>query len=328
MRIGARSVAAAGLLSAFLLLGSGGSPAAAQDIGSDCPVFPGQTHSQIIRGVEGRLEGDWALAIKTTERSAKRLKDKGEDPSQAILFAQVLTCLRDEVKAGRHADLVAAAKANPKPEPNTATNGRAQAGATTATTAAATTEPAGTATMGTAAAGAATSPPPSPAPSTTQSGIDISALAPGSATGTAATSIDVAPQQGTTSLAGGTLAAGAQPAPAPAVPLNSQPVIVSGGGAVALPGTAESYGGSGQPQVAALPASGGYVGQACNYFTRPLQETINGISHTNRYGEGEWVCHGGEMYACTGGAWEDKGGCAQYSKWEQRLSSALEVYPR
>lgn len=270
------------LTAALVALALQARPAAGQDIGSACPVFPGQTHGQIVRGVEGRLQGDWALAIKTTERSAKRLKDKGEDPSQAILFAQVLACLQNEVAAGRHDGLVAAARANPKPEPGTATNGR---------------EP-----DQTAAAQPAPQPTlqPTPQPAPVESG------------GVAA----VTPQQ---------------PAeePAAAAPAAiGQPVIVSSGG-VALPGTAESYSqtGGGQPQVAAVP-SGGYAGQACNYFTRPLEEVINGLRHLNRYGEGEWVCHAGEMYACYGGLWESQGACDQYKNWETRLSTKIEAFPR
>ena len=291
------------LAAALVALALQARPAAAQDIGSACPVFPGQTHGQIVRGVEGRLQGDWALAIKTTERSAKRLKDKGEDPSQAILFAQVLACLQNEVKAGRHDGLVAEARANPKPELNTATNGRQQ-GQTAA-------QPA---------------PAPQPAPGTaaqpaqgqagqgqTAPGIDVGALAPGSLAGQ-----PQSPAINSPSI----------DAPAPGT-AGGQPTVVDSGGVV-LPGTAESYalnGGAQQPQVAAVPADS-YVGQACNYFTRPAEEVINGLRHLNRYGEGEWVCHQGQMYACYDGVWAGQGACEQYNSWETRLSSKIEAYPR
>lgn len=285
------------LAAALVALALQARPAAGQDIGSACPVFPAQSHGQIVRGVEGRLQGDWALAIKTTERSAKRLKEKGEDPSQAILFSQVLACLQNEVKAGRHDGLVAEARANPKPEPNTATNGRQQ---------------------DQTAAQPAPAPQPAPQPADggqTASGIDIGVLAPGS-------------------LAGGETQSPAINSPsidsqAPAAPAGGQPTVVDSGGVV-LPGTAESYalnGGAPQPQVAAVPADS-YVGQACNYFTRPLEEVINGLRHLNRYGEGEWVCHQGEMYACYDGVWAGQGACEQYNSWETRLSNKIEAFPR
>ncbi|HKY94976.1 MAG TPA: hypothetical protein VJL84_06695, partial [Kiloniellales bacterium] len=110
-----RSLRACGAAVLALLLGLAGAPAfAVDDIDSDCPVFEGRTHAQILQGVEGRLKGDWKLAIRTTERSAKRIKDKGGDPTEALLFVEVLKCLQQEVAAGRHADAVAQAKADPR----------------------------------------------------------------------------------------------------------------------------------------------------------------------------------------------------------------------
>lgn len=279
-----------GVVLAGLLTGALAGGAAAQQVNSQCPEYPGQTHAQILRGVEGRLKGDWGLAIKTTERSVKRLKDKGQDASQAELFVAVLTCLRDEVKGGLHAAAVEAAREAGKPEEGTpAPPGKAEAG--------------GGAVQGTALA----APAPAPAPETTQP------LAPGSA----------APL----------------PAPGSGEAVQPAPVIVSGDGA-ALPGTAESYGQAAQPapqpaaqpQVAAVapaaPAGGDYSGMACAYFTRPYEEIVNGIRHINRYNEGEWACHAGTMYACTGGQWEKKGACESFNRWETRMTETLESVPR
>jgi hypothetical protein len=111
------------------------------------------------------------------------------------------------------------------------------------------------------------------------------------------------------------------------------PVVVAGDG-VALPGTAESYGnGSTEQQVeqqAALPlnAEEDYSGKACVYFTRPLEETVDGVRHINRYLEGEWVCHQSAMYACIGGVWAPKGPCEKFSRWETRSTDVLEAEPR
>lgn len=288
------------LLLGALLAGLAGGGAAAQQVNSQCPAYPGQTHAQILRGVEGRLDGDWALAIKTTERSVKRLKDKGQDASQAQLFVTVLTCLRDEVKAGLHADAVAAAQAAGKPEPGTpAPPSKADVsggGAVQSTELAAAPAPL-----------VAPAPAPTPAPA-----VGVQPLAPG--------------------------AAAPLPAPGSGEAVQPAPVIVSSGGVV-LPGTAESYG---QPQVQpaqpapaqvaaaapAAPAGGDYSGLACTYFTRPYEEIVNGLRHVNRYNEGEWACHAGTMYACTGGAWEKKGACESFNRWETRLTTTIEAVPR
>lgn len=255
------------------------------DLDSQCPDYPGQTHAQILRGVEGRLKGDWDFAIKTTKRSAKRLKDSGQDASQAELFVTVLTCLRDEVKAGKHADAVAEARENPKPEAGTPA-------------------PPSKADFSGGSTQGAVTPAPAPQPAPAQAVAEAVTPAP-------------APQ----------------PAPAPA----TGPIIVSSQGV--LPGTAESYGQAPAPapapapavQEAAVPpapAGGDYSGQACAYFTRPYEEVIDGLRHINRYNEGEWVCHASTMYACIGGAWESKGPCDKYNRWETRLSSTLEATPK
>jgi hypothetical protein len=262
------------------------------DLDSQCPDYPGQTHAQILRGVEGRLKGDWDFAIKTTKRSAKRLKDSGQDASQAELFVTVLTCLRDEVKAGKHADAVAEARENPKPEAGTPA-------------------PPSKADFNNGSTQGAVTPAPAPLPSPAPAPAPAPALAEAAAPAPAP-----------------------QPAPAPA----SGPIIVSSQGV--LPGTAESYGQAPAPAPAPAPAAtqeaaappapanGDYSGQACAYFTRPYEEVIDGLRHINRYNEGEWVCHGGTMYACIGGAWESKGPCDKYNRWETRLSSTLEATPK
>ncbi|HKY95020.1 MAG TPA: hypothetical protein VJL84_06915, partial [Kiloniellales bacterium] len=105
------------------------------------------------------------------------------------------------------------------------------------------------------------------------------------------------------------------------------------GTSVALPGTAESYGSGTTPPVeqqAALPLNDtrNYAGKACVYFTRPLEETVDGIRHINRYMEGEWVCHASSMYACVAGVWQAKGPCENFSRWETRSSDVLEAEPR
>jgi hypothetical protein len=293
------------LLLGALLAGLAGGGAAAQQVNSQCPEYPGQTHAQILRGVEGRLDGDWGLAIKTTERSVKRLKDKGQDASQAQLFAAVLTCLRDEVKAGLHADAVAAAREAGKPEPGTpAPPSKADVGGGAAVQSS---ELAVAAPAPAVAPLASPAPAPAPAPATDAGGIQP--LAPG--------------------------AAAPLPAPGSGEAAQPAPVIVSSGGVV-LPGTAESYGqAAAQPaqgQVAtttpAAPANGDYSGLACVYFTRPYEEIVDGLRHVNRYNEGEWACHAGTMYACNGGQWESKGACDTFNRWETRLTTTLEATPR
>ncbi len=289
-------------------LAGGATAATAAELNSQCPAYPGQTHAQILRGVEGRLKGDWDFAIKTTKRSAKRLKDSGQDASEAELFVAVLTCLRDEVKAGLHADAVAEAHSTPKPEygtPAPPSKADFSGGAAVQTNG----------QTGGLSISPAPAPAPAPAAATTEG---IAPLAAGSAAPTPAP----APAEGV--------------APLPA-PVNDQPIVVSSAGVV-LPGTAESYGQAAtQPapattQVAAAPpsapANGDYSGMACAYFTRPYEEIIDGIRHINRYNEGEWACHAGTMYACIGGAWERKGQCENFNRWETRLSSTVEAIPR
>ena len=295
------------LLLGALLAGFAGGGAAAQQVNSQCPAYPGQTHAQILRGVEGRLEGDWKLAIKTTERSVKRLKDKGQDASQAQLFVEVLKCLRDEVKAGLHGEAVAAARDAGQPQPGTpAPPSKADVSG-------------GGAVQSTGLAAAA--PAPSPAPALSPTPLPSPAPAP------------AATPEGIQPLAPG--AAAPLPAPGSGEAVQPAPVIVSSQGVV-LPGTAESYGQApaqpvqpAQTQVAATaPAGGDYSGQACVYFTRPLEEIVNGLRHVNRYNEGEWACHAGTMYACSGGAWEKKGKCESFNRWETRDTSTIEAVPR
>lgn len=101
-----------------------------------------------------------------------------------------------------------------------------------------------------------------------------------------------------------------------------EPIIIDSGGVVTpapAPAPAPAL-----AQVASVPP-GGYVGQMCAFFTRPLDEVINGVSYHNVYGEGAWVCHAGQMYACQAGVWADKGICSQYNKWETRQSQVLEA---
>lgn len=235
-----------------LLMGFLAAPALAVN---NCPEVPGQTHEQIIHKVEGRLNGDWSIAIKTVDRSIKRQKEKGEDTTEAELYRTVLYCLKEAVGTGEYADIVAGAKGNPLP----ADSGEAPVQTSEA-----------------------------PEPMTTE----------------------------------------------PTTPEPTTPEIVP---AEAAPGTAESYNepividsnGIVTPeeppaQTSSVP-TGGYVGQACAFFTRPAQEVINGISYNNTHSEGSWVCHEGNMYACSESRWTDKGACTQYDKWETRLSQVLEV---
>jgi hypothetical protein len=294
----------AALLAGVLTLA--GSPAGAiDDIDSDCPEFADRSHAQILLGVEGRLKGDWQLAIRTTERSARRIKEKGEDPSKALLFVEVLKCLRAEVAAGEHADAVAFARGNPKAAAGASSGQSSSSGESSSS-------------AGETVAIGPTPQPVSPAPA------PAPAPAPQVAAQPEPPKAETKPVEK------------AEPPPA-TPPVVQGPVVVSGSG-VALPGTAESYDSGttvpqGEPQgeqQAALPLNAGedYSGKACVYFTRPLEETVDGVRHINRYLEGEWVCHSATMYACIGSVWQAKGPCEKFSRWETRSSDVLEAEPR
>lgn len=230
-------------LVAGLLACLAASPASAVN---NCPEVPGQTHEQIIHKVEGRLNGDWSIAIKTVDRSIKRQREKGLDTTEAELYRQVLYCLKEAVGTGEYADIVAGAKGDPLPIEGDS---------------------------------------PAPAEEVAEAAPEAPAVVP------------------------------TQAAPGTAESYN-EPIIVDSTGVVTPDET--------PPQTAVGP-TGSYIGQACVFFTRPAQEVVNGVSYNNVYGEGSWVCHEGNMYACSGAVWTDQGTCAQYDKWETRLSQVLEA---
>jgi len=339
--------------------------ATAPPLETACSAPRGQDPAAIVQRVEKRLDGNWALAVDTLQKTIQRQRNLGQNPNRATQYLQTLECLKGEIDAGQHQAFIAAIRQGAALPRN---SGRSNSGQNAkpkiivpprvASSQARPqwvdkTNPRGTAATeqveearaeggGVASTAAPTSAPPPSAPSNLAvSGTAASAASRTSDASTAAPAA-AAPLTVPETAPKSSLAA-ASPAREPAAP--REPTI--------LPGTAESFGtlvddiaeseatapispGTTAPQSAAVSGnqtsgsagageSSPYAGYACVYFTRPEYELINGIAKRNRYSEGDFVCHEGQMLSCTYGRWKSEGPCTGFTNWRDVTSQKLEA---
>ncbi|MEO1190300.1 MAG: hypothetical protein AAFY02_00975 [Pseudomonadota bacterium] len=79
-----------------------------------CSVPEGENAGAIVRRVESRLNGNWALATRTLRQTIARQERLGQDSAPAEAYLGTLECLQGEVESGRHNDFLVAAGGKPR----------------------------------------------------------------------------------------------------------------------------------------------------------------------------------------------------------------------